>query len=632
MATELTRRELLRGAALTAGALIRFRDSPVDIAAQAVSAATVRILFLPRGAAHVDPIPDDGALVRAQWTSLPIGTSGAGAATGLEVEVARDLTVRVRSNARLVQELHADSAGGSLSFRIGAGPLLGLGEGGPQFDRKGSIDEMKSGQDGYRLRTHGGRVPIQWIIGTDGWGLYVHHPLGTFDFTGDMGRFSAAPLTPLDLFVVASNDPETIVREYAAITGFAELPARWTFGYMQSHRTLAGLDEVLGVARTFREKKLPCDALIYLGTEFTPSGWNTRNGEFTWHPANFPDPKAAIDALHAMHYKVVLHTVMEGRGLAGSVTDTCARPEPSGRDPDDRWPDHRTVGCYWPHHKDVFDTGIDGWWPDQGDGLDAASRLTRIRMYWEGSQRWRPNERPFALHRNGYAGMQRYGAFLWSGDVFTTWDTLRTHIPIAINTGLSGIPFWGTDIGGFVPTAEYTGELHVRWFQFGAFCPLFRAHGRDWHLRLPWGWNTGELGPNELRGYADGAAHPDPSELHNPHVERILPHVSGASVPAAALHLHHRPPVLRHRSPDDSSAVAAPSRRLAGCDDRRSGTCGGATSWSRRSWKRVRPADASICRAARGSTTGRRSVSTAGARWRGVSTSKRCRCTCGPAP
>ena len=73
-------------------------------------------------------------------------------------------------------------------------------------------------------------------------------------------------------------------------------------------------------------------------------------------------------------------------------------------------------------------------------------------MYWEGPQLDRPNERPFALHRNGYAGMQRYGAFLWSGDVYTTWETLRTHVPVAINTGLSGIPFWGTDIGGFYPT------------------------------------------------------------------------------------------------------------------------------------------------------------------------------------
>ena len=93
--------------------------------------------------------------------------------------------------------------------------------------------------------------------------------------------------------------------------------------------------------------------------------------------------------------------------------------------------------------------------------------------------------------------MARFGAFLWSGDVYSTWETLKTHVPVAVNTGLSGIPYWGTDIGGFVPTPEFLGDLYVRWFQFAAFCPLFRAHGRTWHLRLPWGWNTGELGPEE---------------------------------------------------------------------------------------------------------------------------------------
>jgi alpha-glucosidase/alpha-D-xyloside xylohydrolase len=141
-------------------------------------------------------------------------------------------------------------------------------------------------------------------------------------------------------------------------------------------------------------------------------------------------------------------------------------------------------------------------------------------MYWEGPQLDRPNERPYALHRNGYAGMQRYGAFLWSGDVSSTWATLAAHVPVAINTALSGIPYWGTDIGGFVPTKELTGELYVRWFQFGAFCPLFRAHGRTWKLRLPWGWNTGELGPSEISGYGS-AANPDRSELHNHEVEPI---------------------------------------------------------------------------------------------------------------
>jgi alpha-glucosidase/alpha-D-xyloside xylohydrolase len=582
----LTRRALLKSAALTAGALIRVDDGPFEVVAQAVSAATVRVLFLPRSLrrprlrasddASVAGVPDDGALMRQQWPPLQIGQSKKREATHLEVEVTRALDVRVFSSAQVVQELRADPKAGTLSFLVGRGPLLGLGEGGPQFDRKGSIDEMRNGQEGYRLRTHGGRVPIQWIVGTDGWGLYIHRPLGTFDFTGSEGRFNVAGLLPLDVFVVASNEPATIMREYAAITGFAELPARWTFGYMQSHRTLGGPEEVLGVARTFREKRLPCDALIYLGTEFTPSGWNTRNGEFTWHPKNFPDPPGMIDALHAMHYKVVLHTVIEGRHLTGTVKDSCERPEPSGRDANDRWPDNRSVGCYWPHHKSVFDVGIDGWWPDQGDGLDAPSRLARIRMYWEGSQVWRPKERPFALHRNGYAGMQRYGAFLWSGDVYTTWETLRTHVPIAINTGLSGIPFWGTDIGGFVPTREYTGELHVRWFQFGAFCPLFRAHGRDWHLRLPWGWNTGELGPMELRGYADGAAHPDPSALRNRDVEpicrkylelryRLLPYIYTAARQCSdnglpmirAMWLHY---------PDDPKAVATGDEYLWGRD------------------------------------------------------------------
>jgi len=138
-------------------------------------------------------------------------------------------------------------------------------------------------------------------------------------------------------------------------------------------------------------------------------------------------------------------------------------------------------------------------------------------MYWEGTQQLRPGERPFALHRNGYAGMARYAAFLWSGDVQSRWETLRAHVPVAINAGLSGIPFWGTDIGGFVPTDEYTGELYVRWFQFGAFCPLFRSHGRTWHLRLPWGWNAGDMGPNEVANWAG----PAPDELRNAAVEPI---------------------------------------------------------------------------------------------------------------
>lgn len=507
---------------------IRVAGVPVQIAIASVTRSTVRIIV---EALSAPGVPEDGALVATGDRRSPARRD----AESFPPVRAGSLTVRFTpdppivhietSRGAPVQRLALDVANPGLSFLLPQGPLLGLGEGGPQFDRKGSVDAMRNGQGGYRLRTHGGRVPIQWLVGTDGWGMFIHHPLGSFDLTGPRGTLlPSGSALPVDVFVTASADPTSIVAEYARITGHAQLPPLWAFGYMQSHRTLAGPDEVRWVARAFREKKLPCDAVIYLGTEFTPSGWNTRNGEFTWKTENFPDPRQMIDELHAQHLKVVLHTVIEGRRMSGSVAEPCTpdKAVPSGRDSNDRWPADRAVPCYWPYHKPLYDLGVDGFWPDQGDGLDAPSRLARIRMYWEGPQLWRPNERPFALHRNGSAGMQRYGAFLWSGDVYSTWETLRTHVAVAINTGLSGIPFWGTDIGGFVPTAEYTGELHVRWLQFGAFCPSFRAHGRNWHLRLPWGWNTGRLGPAELRGYTGGAANPDPSELRNPLVEPIV--------------------------------------------------------------------------------------------------------------
>ncbi|MFZ0340356.1 MAG: glycoside hydrolase family 31 protein, partial [Terracidiphilus sp.] len=84
----------------------------------------------------------------------------------------------------LIQQLTVDTETGIVSFASGDSPLLGLGEGGPQFDRRGSTDRMKSGQGGYQLGTHGGRVPIPWLNGTSGWAMFFHQPLGTFDFTG----------------------------------------------------------------------------------------------------------------------------------------------------------------------------------------------------------------------------------------------------------------------------------------------------------------------------------------------------------------------------------------------------------------------------------------------------------------
>jgi alpha-glucosidase/alpha-D-xyloside xylohydrolase len=541
---KLTRRQALKdigvaGAGLAfSGAVIRGQGAgimvagkPVEISVSSVSPVTVRLTVRPVVDGAPAPVAVTGALERESFSAA---LASARAPAPLARVRAGDLTVRFNENpptlivetakGEVVQRfgLSADAPG--LTFLLPKGPLLGLGEGGVQFDKKGSTDQMRNGQvtsqaDNYRLAIHGTRAPIQWLVGTDGWAVFIHQPYGQFDFSSTDGKFTppAASALPLDLFVVSSRDPLVIMREYARITGLPEMPALWTFGYMQSSRTLAGPEEILGVARTFREKKLPCETLIYLGTEFAPSGWNTRNGEFTWHPTNFPEPKRILDQLHADHFKVVVHVVVEGRRFIGTVNDPCtAPPLPPGRTAENQWPPERQVSCYWPVHKDVMDAGVDGWWPDQGDGYDGPSRLRRHQMYWEGTQQIRPNERPFALHRNASAGIQRYGGFIWSGDVQNRWETLKTHVSVGINTGLSGLPLWGTDIGGFNPTPEYTGELHVRWFQFGAFNPLFRAHGRNWHLKLPWGWNGGDGGPFESGNWRAA-----PEELKNPEVEKV---------------------------------------------------------------------------------------------------------------
>jgi len=582
MKTPWNRRQVLKTLAATSAALTLPRgatdlnnllpESTPDreIQITSISEHTVKLSVLPITNAKTTPIPLDGSLVQTSWGEPIARWRGNPApqelmAGGLSVHVSANpiaFTISTLKGSR-IQQLEVDPDG-NVSFATGNSPLLGLGEGGPQFDRRGSTDPMISGQGGYRLRTHGGRVPIPWIISTEGWAMFFHQPFGTFDFTGPQSKFHpSSPVAALDIFFAYSLDPAIIMAEYARITGHAEMPPLWSFGYQQSHRTLASREEILGEAKMFREKKLPCDALIYLGTGFCPSGWNTENGSFSWNARVFPDPKEMIEQLHKDNFRVVLHDVILTDKLRGTVQDPC----------DVHSFDAEDANCYWDAHRKDFATGVDGWWPDEGDPLDIASRLARNRMHWEGPQIDRPNERPYALHRNGYAGMQRYASFLWSGDVYSTWETLKTQVPIAINTSLSGIPYWGTDIGGFVPTSEFTAELYLRWFQFGAFCTLFRSHGRTWKLRLPWGWNTGDQGPVEVRNY-DGASVPDTSQLHNSQVEpicrkylelryRMLPYLYSAVRECATTGM----PVMRAlwlHYPDDPVAVARNDQYLWG--------------------------------------------------------------------
>jgi alpha-glucosidase/alpha-D-xyloside xylohydrolase len=456
------------------------------------------------------------------------------------------------AGGKLVQEIVIDPADGSFTFHTQS-PVYGLGEGRQQFDRRGYFYNFINGQNTL-LATHGATVPVPFLIGIDGWAMFIHNPppapgnlsgsaatrdanipWGQFDLRGEnagpppsprspatsltaptaelptRGRFipraDTLSRTPIQIFVMRFEKPADALAEYVLLTGHPVMPPKWVMGYMQSHRSLADSQEPISVAQTFRDHQLPCDAVIYLGSEYTNhrnglSGWNTGHGSLTFNPRIFDKPREMIDKLHSLNFKIILHKNAAPAGLFGaSVNERSENP--------------LHIGNYWATHNDLMRMGIDGWWPDDGDELPIENRLARLRLYYEGPLKDRPNERPWSLDRNGYAGAAKYGAWIWSGDVTSRWTTLANHVAVGLNFSMSVSPWWGTDIGGFVSSNEYTGELYTRWFQFAAFNPLFRSHGRNWHLHTPFGWNTGEVGPLESN------PPPPESELHNAQVEPI---------------------------------------------------------------------------------------------------------------
>ena len=522
MRANVSRRGVLAGMALAAGNLL-FRQDLIAagngvpavgnshlLTLVAVSERTLRLRIIQQG--KQGPASENGVVPRNWPEPLPEDANGVVTWGEYKVQIEQrpwQISI-VDAAGKPRQRLHLEPTTGAIHFELGDGPIFGLGEGGHPLNRRGTADAMHNGQRSPDLATYGARVPIPWVIGAECWGIFFAHPWGTFDLQGEQGIFQPTEETPTrDIFIVLAGDPTALMREWAELTGYPHMPPLWSLGYQQSHRTLESRESVLAEARRFRSEKLPCDAMVYLGTGFCPSGWNTGHGSFTFNPQVFPDPAVMFRDLHDEHFKVVLHVVSCPEDLHGEVGDTgAALKDPS------------SAAVYWPRHREVQRAGVDGWWPDEGDELNPASRLTRNRMYWEGSQIFQPDTRPFALHRNGYAGLQRY-AWLWSGDTLSTWATLAAQVSIGINAGLCGIPYWGTDTGGFVPTREFTAELFLRWFQFSAFCPSFRCHGRTWKLRLPWGWNLGSYEPAEFDGQFAAATLPRPEDLHNTQVEPI---------------------------------------------------------------------------------------------------------------
>jgi alpha-glucosidase/alpha-D-xyloside xylohydrolase len=479
----------------------------------------------------------------------------------LSVEVRPDpLSLRITNAAGHLIQAIVFERDGTLSFALDDQPVLGLGEGGPlpdegkpwreqpvQFDRLGRLDTM---QPRWQSDMYGSRNPVAMLLGTSGWGLFVAAPWGQVDLrAAERGVFlpwtptdaervpqnsrnqrqalakglpPAAAVVPglFDLFVFDAADPAKALKDFSVITGPAAMPPRWALGYMQSHRTLEDDAQMVGIVETFRRKQIPVDAVIYLGTGFTPRGWNTKQPSFQFNPDVFKrDPAAVIADLHAQHVKVVVHMVPWDRDRLATLHGTDP-PRPG------ETVDASHIASYWQEHVPLVKAGIDAFWPDEGDWLNLYERVKRHQLYYQGALTTTPDVRPWSLQRNGYPGIAQWGGWVWSGDTESSWKTLEAQIAVGLNYSLSIGPYWGSDIGGFYPNNELTGELYARWFQFAAFCGSFRAHGRTWWTRLPWGWGLSDIGPRETNNNNQPIAADDRrnvllSELNNPAIEPI---------------------------------------------------------------------------------------------------------------
>ncbi|HYG38058.1 MAG TPA: TIM-barrel domain-containing protein [Cytophagales bacterium] len=368
-------------------------------------------------------------------------------------------------------------------------------------------------------------VKIEWI--PDGGESYLSlkylEPLP--DGMQDKLCFSSEVADQIDYYFVAGKNADDVISGYRTLTGKAPIMPKWAMGLWQSRERYKTQEEVLSVVEEFRKRKVPLDNIVQDWFYWEKDKWGSQK----FDKSRFPDPEGMINTLHEKYNTQFMISVWpkfyEGienyktfnqkgwlyprniennqKDWIGYVSTFYDAYDPKARN------------AFWDLlNSSLYKKGVDAWWLDatepdilsnssleqrrllQGPtALGSSSRyfnafpIVNAKGIYEGQREEDPNKRVFILTRSAFGGLQRYSAATWSGDIGSRWHDMKAQIPAGINFSLSGIPYWTMDIGGFATETRYSNnpkgedleewrELNTRWFQFGAFCPLFRVHGQ----------------------------------------------------------------------------------------------------------------------------------------------------------
>ena len=320
----------------------------------------------------------------------------------------------------------------------------------------------------------------------------------------------------VDYYFVYGPEMDTIIHEYRTMTGHAPMLPKWAYGFFQSKDRYVSLDEINDIARRYRQEHIPLDAIVQ------DWFWWKTEGDPAFN-SNYHDVARDLDTLHSKN----VHTMISVWGLLDPASDTYKTldekhlmiPDAHVYDPSN--PEARDI--YWQHLPGkLLEQGWDAFWLDSAEPEeywphlgDAILRNKQIALgngaeftnvfpllhtlgvqdHWKAAN---TSKRVFLLTRSAFLGQQRVGATVWSGDVYGTYWGLSHQVPAGLNFALSGYPYWTTDIGGYWPPHDdpiadpaYQ-ELYTRWFEFGAFCPIFRTHGHRPHNEL---WSFDKVEP-----------------------------------------------------------------------------------------------------------------------------------------